>query len=697
MNRQGDRHIFTSRDYDTGRIDDILSATRSLTDSISSEPALLLSTTKLSGFDDDIRNEGETRSHDEPKMLKQRKAKTLTKGRSTQKKRMPTRETKPDERILSADSSNPATSTGSRTQVIEAIEVDFYKNPTLLSRLILNQKYETAIKRLKSHPEESLIWVCAKRKPEPRRSRQLALQPPSSLQRRSVSPRRSKRPSKNATVTTYSMRRLPIHIACANLPRALDTRMKALLNELISNLIVANPEGCAQVDHTSTLPLHQALYYGAAPETVSMFLMANPGQISSKDALGRSLAELNHSGTSTEKSKQVDQILQLDHEFWSETRLEAHIRLKQGDIRWPTETQSVEVDSTEVLASSQAGAETLATMPGEEVTDNQRLELQLRSEQIVPMAWEQLEERAIALEQVLTEVNENNYVLHRKMQGMAKSRRKLMDKLDHLKKSDLMKQLQDLLKQNQKCKRKLSKMEQVLRETPPSSDDETEERDEARKRPRGNPFTKLETENMTLNNENRKLRQQYDELSKSYLTQRAKLRRLEEVVLRALKRGEPNLAAAKPLPTSGDASNVSGLTTSDSGHDVIREEGDRKRSKESRTRVQIDWDPSTMGSDNLSTIFRTAVEKEPTPVKTPHKVPAKETEFHTPVRRTRPFAASSPNAQGLPVPLPTPPTLVETTEHDLSIPALESSFVFESSTDNVAYNRSGILETEQSI
>ena len=63
-------------------------------------------------------------------------------------------------------------------------EVDFYRNPTVLGRCIVNQKYGNAVKRALQQPEEAKIWLCSKR---------------------------------NTDGDQYTIRQLPIHIACANL------------------------------------------------------------------------------------------------------------------------------------------------------------------------------------------------------------------------------------------------------------------------------------------------------------------------------------------------------------------------------------------------------------------------------------------------------------------------------------------------
>jgi len=41
---------------------------------------------------------------------------------------------------------------------------NFYRNPTFLSRLVLNQKHKSAIKRLRKTPSKATVWMCSRRK-----------------------------------------------------------------------------------------------------------------------------------------------------------------------------------------------------------------------------------------------------------------------------------------------------------------------------------------------------------------------------------------------------------------------------------------------------------------------------------------------------------------------------------------------------
>jgi len=69
-------------------------------------------------------------------------------------------EPKDQPRLLHRSTKKPFSPGGSKKSPREC---DFYKNPTLSSRLILHQKYSAATRQLQQYPEEAAIWVCVKR------------------------------------------------------------------------------------------------------------------------------------------------------------------------------------------------------------------------------------------------------------------------------------------------------------------------------------------------------------------------------------------------------------------------------------------------------------------------------------------------------------------------------------------------------
>jgi hypothetical protein len=275
-----------------------------------------------------------------------------------------------------------------RRKSVPGGETDFYSKPTMLSRLILNQKYGGAIRRVFNHPEEAKVWVCAKRA-------------------------RKKRSTEGATEGSteegaiYTIRQLPVHIACSSLSRTHDSYMSRLLNELISVLIFAYPEGAHEEDHRARLPIHEAIWYGAAPDTVALFLMAKPEAIHVKDNQGRSLAELNKYRNGSGKES-IQHLLNQGIDFWIHARAEATTRLQHNNIRFPSDSHTI--SSTSVLASATAEDDTILT------TFSHQPEFE--PDEISPLSWDQLEKRLIASEQILTTINERNFELTKQVEAL---------------------------------------------------------------------------------------------------------------------------------------------------------------------------------------------------------------------------------------------------------------------------------------
>lgn len=306
-------------------------------------------------------------------------------------------------------------------------ESDFYNNPTLLSRLILNQKYGGAIRRVFNNPEEAKVWVCAKRM----------------LGHRTSSIPEHREQEVEGITYSYSIRQLPIHLACSNLSRTHDFQTRRLLNELISVLIFAFPEGAHEADHRQRLPIQEAVWYGAAPDTISLFLMANPEAINFKDKLGRSLLDLNRHRTGLEKES-VQLLLSRDANFWFGARAEAAVRLQHNTISFPSASKSIH--SMSVLASSAADEESIIT--------SFPLQPEVEPDEILPLSWNQLEKRAIATEQILTEVNERNYELSKRVEALTT--------IDQAQGSELVKELTRLNQQNVLLNEKLLGIENLL-------------------------------------------------------------------------------------------------------------------------------------------------------------------------------------------------------------------------------------------
>jgi hypothetical protein len=161
-------------------------------------------------------------------------------------------------------------------------------------------------------------------------------------------------------VVTYSIRQLPIHMACWDLGRlhslvdyergqnaAANTATTIVhentahymygkvvsdkLNQLINHLVVTYPEACMRVDHTQHLPIQLAVIHGAYSSTISMLLVAYPEGVQSKDPIhGHSLWELNrYSNANNPYHEQTRQVLGLDVDFWKKSKQEATSRMQQ--------------------------------------------------------------------------------------------------------------------------------------------------------------------------------------------------------------------------------------------------------------------------------------------------------------------------------------------------------------------------------
>ena len=319
-------------------------------------------------------------------------------------------------------------------ETLNVSETDFYTKPTVLSRLILNQKYGGAIKRLYTVPQEARVWVCAKRK------------------------RRGTIPSYEIPMDTYSIRQLPIHLACCNLSRTHDFHMKKLLNELLATLIFAFPAGSHQADHKGRLPICEAVWCGVPADTIALFLMAHPESINVKDRSGRSLTELNKFRPGLMGKTSVQNCLNQSIGFWMKAKAEAKLRLHHNTIAFPSEGKSI--SSMSVMASSEAEEESL-------MTSLSRQQPKVGPEEIPAISWEQLERRAITTEQILTEINEENYKLSQKVDALIT--------IDQAQGNELVEELTRLNEENAILNKKLHGIAKLLKNSLRTGDEEQDE------------------------------------------------------------------------------------------------------------------------------------------------------------------------------------------------------------------------------
>ena len=322
-------------------------------------------------------------------------------------------------------------------QAVDDTERDFYKNPTVLSRMILFQKYANANKRCRDRPEESYVWVCAKRKTNAAvQTSPLYMFDKKNQQQQQQQQLKGDTQSNNQYI--YSLRQLPIHQACSALAYSQDATSRAELEQLVVRLIVTYPEGCAKVDHSGKLPLHLVLNHerSATPETIAMLLMAAPHSIEQMDGQGRTAMDLNSRRMAKDKADIRDMLL-LGVQYWEQARQEARLRMKHAVI--PPSDQSV--SSMSVMGTSQFEKETIYTTDTDNfdssplvVEDDKaaariKQHRELTSEEITPMSWEQLEQRVILLERLLAEMHETNYNLAGVVQELKKTKMELAEEL----------------------------------------------------------------------------------------------------------------------------------------------------------------------------------------------------------------------------------------------------------------------------
>ena len=270
-------------------------------------------------------------------------------------------------------------------------EVDFYRNPTILSRLIMNQRYAAAIKRVHRVPRETKTWACVKRR----------------VKQTSVG-------SQTKTQIVYTLRQLPIHMACANLCRTKDVELLKSLNELITCLVVANPAGSFESDHDGRLPVFNALMYGANVEAMSIFLMADPNALEVVDPKTKqTLPEANKYRCGDNK-EEIEGLLKLGSAFWQRAHEEAELRLRSGHVSYPSEEGNAPQGVSSMTSLRDPETETIVSADSDDIQPMED------DSTVQTISWSQLEERAIALEEILTAMNEKNFELHKKMEEMTK-------------------------------------------------------------------------------------------------------------------------------------------------------------------------------------------------------------------------------------------------------------------------------------
>ena len=391
-------------------------------------------------------------------------------------------------------------------------EVDFFSKPTVLSRLIQGQKFAAAINRLEKHgPAEASIWVCTKRKlPSSLQfaeiknsvtnesSCSLSSTSKSSFTSKSSSASRMANGAKSSKLkmtedektktseSQFTFRQLPIHMACGSLFRVEDQTIRQDLEQLIARLVIAYPDGCARRDHQGRYPLHECVWYNAAPAIVSALLMAAPEIAKIADRQGVTPMALNeHRKCPNPTHKNMIRgMLKKSPDFWRAARKEADLRMKHREIPSADAT----ITSTSVLASSDMEDETIDSKEKQyprQVQPPQRQQRQQRQEQqqeqrqqllqeiwqlppesqpepVKPLEWSQLEKKALALEQKLAESYEYIYVLNQQLNEVKGAKNALQIKVDKFANSDLGKQVVALEEEKDELQFHLARSQALL-------------------------------------------------------------------------------------------------------------------------------------------------------------------------------------------------------------------------------------------
>jgi hypothetical protein len=323
-------------------------------------------------------------------------------------------------------------------------EVDFFENPTLLSRLILNKKCLSASKRLRNFPNEASIWVSVRKRPS---SKDHYLQ------------RQDSWPSRD-NITTR-VRQLPLHMAC-NFLKTTDSPNKKKLDHFVAQLVATYPQACGRPDHQGRLPLHEAIWWNASPDTISTILMAYPEALEERDRSGFLPQEVLDHRRGGDNVEQIAKILQQGIEVWQQSRDEAMLRFKLG-IR---ATKRLVVNATSALNSSprRLGSKRRSSTPSNYSYSHGREESgpesqgRAESESALSGSWSELEQENNHLERLLIELYERNHKLGEVVNSLTKEKQQLRDNLEN---PDIVHQMEDA---NNDLRKKICRQEIALRD-----------------------------------------------------------------------------------------------------------------------------------------------------------------------------------------------------------------------------------------
>jgi hypothetical protein len=373
-------------------------------------------------------------------------------------------------------------------------ECDFYHNPTLTSRLILHQKYVAAIRRIQHYPSEGSVWVCVKRS-----SKQQQTSTPTLRAKSKSKDRKSKKDGDTAATSKehsshedhdndeYSMRQLPLHMACQDLARVgIQASNRPQLEELIAHLVLCYPSACSEQDHNGSFPLHEAIWYTASSETISHLLCGAPDVAYANDPYGRSCMYLSHHCRSRtpEDQQRVQVMLQRGVPFWETALQEARLRLRHRNVP----AKSASISSMSVLAAAGrddhdheedgAGKDgydddaTIRTTNEHACSDDKMNENKNNTDtndndnatqaSLAPWSWSQLEQRAQRLEHLLAESLEKYFQVSVAKSVLEATHSELEQKYRLLAADTGNEQLSQMEQENAQLKREKQQLEELL-------------------------------------------------------------------------------------------------------------------------------------------------------------------------------------------------------------------------------------------
>lgn len=336
------------------------------------------------------------------------------------------------------------------------------------------------------------------------------------------------------------------------------------------------------------LPLHMAVAHEATPETISFLLMAYPQSLNVRNAQGRLPRELlanNNNG--------LQALLDLGVNHW----MGAHQQLVR-------QLHPVFAEPSSLSSEADSNAEL------------KPVDMKQKSDRIEPIAWEQLEERALALEELLTCVNERNFFLTRKLGETLREKEELRRQIDEARDEHLICEIADLKEQNFQLKQTVLQMEGLIRKTVLQIQHE-EERD-GRKRPRRThegiaslesvPEQTMPSTPEGLMERVHKLRHNYETLLTRYDSRLEHINRLETII-DTLTSHVPNQDEETPQGSPSVAASHYGSDWSD----LTVSDHKKPRAKKTGVAPVNHWVPPEIlmpESDDLSVIFRLAAARE---------------------------------------------------------------------------------------